>query len=149
MRSWQILHYARKHLGRSALYAIFGKRNGRIVELWCEDPMYTDKSEDAYDPIMGVKNLLTALDDQGHCGTVRACIDFLVAGTSLGCGQTPEIIELQPTINEELLADYAAVALLQEGIAHELEPHIIKARKDAAIAELERTYAKYREDFRS
>ena len=58
MRSWQVLHFARKHLGRSSLYAIFGRKNARTVDYWCEDPKYTGKEECAFDPIQGVKDLL-------------------------------------------------------------------------------------------
>lgn len=149
MQSWQVFHFARKYLGRSALYVIFGKKNGRAVEYWCEDPKTTDKPSGAYDPIQGVKNLLTALDDQGHCGVVRSCLEYLAAGTSAGCGQRPEIIEPLPTVNEEILADYSAVGEMHRAIAGDATPHTVLALKNEAIAEIERTYAKYRAGFAS
>src|SRR3989339_2215662 len=110
MQSWQVLHFARKHLGRSALYIIFGKKNARIVDLWCEDPKTTGKDEQAYDPIRGVNELLTALDDNGHTGVIRACLAYLRSGTSLDDDCLPAVTEPLPTLAEEELADYHAVA---------------------------------------
>ncbi|MDD3814401.1 MAG: hypothetical protein PHZ02_07120 [Desulfocapsaceae bacterium] len=143
MQSWQVFHFARKRLGASALCVIFGKKNARAVDYWCQDPMYTDKSEQAYDPIQGVKNLLSMLDDRGHVGAVRNCIAFLCSGTSLDCGCEPEIVAPLPTLTEEILADYKAVACLQAAIEDKIEPAVIKALAAEAIAEIERTCAKY------
>ena len=147
MQSWQVFHYARKHLNRSVLYAIFGKKNARTVDYWCENPKFTNKTEQAYDPIQGVKDLLEQLDDQGHCPVVRAAIAYLVSGTSLDLGIDPEIIEPMQTIQDEILADYRAVASMQAAIEAGHHPDEISALKRAAIAEVERTFAKYREDY--
>ena len=147
MRSWQIFNFSRKHLGRSALIAIFGKKNGRAVEYWCEDPMYTDKPDEAYDPIQGVKNLLTALDDHSHTGVIRSCIAYLTADTALACGQEPQVSGLLSTIDQEVLADYEAVGEMQRAIKKGEHPAVICALMADAIAEIERTYAKYKKDF--
>ena len=146
MQSWRVFFYARKYLGRSVLYAIFGKRHARTVDGWCEDPRFTDKDERAFDPIQGVRDLLGMLDDQGHCGVVRACIAYLVSGTSMEC-KVERIVDPKSTIGEEILADYRAVADMQAGIEAGLHPDQILAKKDEAIAEVERTYAKYHRDF--
>jgi len=148
MRSWQVFHFARKHLGRSSLYAIFGRKNARAVDHWCQDPMYTDKVDGAYDPVQGVKNMLSMLDDNGHIGAVRACIDFLCSGTSLDCGGEPEMAEPLPTLSEEILADYKAVSILQSAIEDRMDIKVINSLKNEALAEIERTCAKYQEDCR-
>jgi len=145
MQSWQVFHFARKHLGGSALYAIFGKKNARAVDYWCQDPMYTDKADGAYDPVQGVKNMLSILDDHGHVGAVRSCIAFLCSGTSLDCGCEPKLAETLPTINEEILADYKAVACLQAAIEDKMPMAVVNSLKDDAIADIERTCAKYME----
>lgn len=147
MQSWQILHFARKHLGRSTLYIIFGRKNARIVDYWCEDPKTTDKKDQAYDPIQGVKDLLSALDDQGHTGIVRACLAFLRSGTSLEDDCLPAVTELLPTMAEEELADYHAVAAMQHAIDQGKPPAVISALKKSAVEEIERTYAKYLEGY--
>lgn len=145
MQSWQVLHFARKHLGRSALYAIFGKKNARTVDYWCEDPKTTGKQDDAYDPIQGVKDLLSALDDLGHTGIVRACLAYLRSGTSLDDDCPPAVTELLPTLAEEELADYHAVAAMQHAIDQGKPPAVVSSLKKSAIEEIERTYAKYLE----
>lgn len=147
MKSWQIFHYARKHLHRSALYSIFGKKNARTVDYWCENPKFTNKPEDAYDPLQGCKELLEVLDDQGHCAVVRSAISFLISGTSLECGINPEVIDTLPTITDEILADYRSVAAMQSAIESGLHPDEIAALKRAAISEIERTFAKYKGDY--
>lgn len=147
MESHHIFHFARKYLGRSMLYVFFGRKNTRIVEYWCQDPLYTAKPDDAYDPLLGVKRLLKALDDHGHCGVVRACFDYLFSGTSIECGINPEIVEPLPTIKDEILADYRSVAALQAAIEDGLDPDEVEALKIKAIAELERTYARYLKDY--
>jgi hypothetical protein len=146
MQSWQVLHYARKHLGRSILYSIFGKKNARAVDYWCEDPRFTAKDDGAYDPIHGVKALLEMLDDQGHCSTVRACVAYLIQGTSEGCGIEPAVVEMKPTVAEEVLADYRAVADMQDAIDAGESIEVVNDLKYAAVEELHRTVAKYIED---
>lgn len=146
MQSWQVLHFARKHLGRSALYVIFGRKNARTVDYWCEDPKYTGKEERAFDPIQGVKDLLETLDDHGHTSVVRACLDFLRSGTSLAedCA-SPVVTELLPTMAEEELADYTCLAEFQAAINAAAPVKEVLALKYRAMDEIERTYAKYLE----
>lgn len=146
MRSWQVMHFARKHLGRSALYAIFGKKNARTVDYWCEDPKVTGKEERAFDPIQGVKDLLETLDDHGHTSIVRACLDFLCSGTSLKEESTPVVSDLLPTMAEEELADYTCLAAFQAAIGRCAPYQEVNKLKKASIEEIERTFAKYRQD---
>jgi hypothetical protein len=148
MKSWQVFGYVRKHLGASFLYGIFGTKNARAIDYWCQDPMTTAKVDGAYDPILGLKRMLDVLDDYSHFGAIRSCIDFLLSETSLSCGGEAKIIEPLPTINEEMLADYKDVALLHAAIADGMDTDVVKVLTAAAIAEIERTCAKYCEDFK-
>lgn len=141
MQSWQVFHYARKHLKASLLYAIFGKKNARAVDYWCENPEFTARPPESYDPIRGVKRLLESLDDHGHCAVVKSCINYLSAGTSACCDLSPQIEDLKATLAEEILADYSAVAALQAAIEGGHNIASIQRCKAAAIAEIERTVA--------
>lgn len=146
LQSWQVFHFARKHLTRSTLYAIFGKKNARAVDYWCEDPRYTTKLDGAYDPIQGVKSLLETLDDQGHCGVVRSAIAYMASGTSAGSDEVPEIVEPMPRLSDEILADFRAVAELQRAIEAKCDIAGVEHLLLDAIAELERTVACYHKE---
>ncbi len=130
------------------MYDIFGKKKSRTVDYWCEDPKYTGKGEHAFDPIQGVKNLLTELDDCGHTDVVRACLEFLCSDTSIDCGHEPHVTEMLPTVSLEILADYQAVATLQAEIESGAALDVIDEKSRLAIEEIERTFAKYKEGFR-
>lgn len=145
MKSWQIFHYARKHLGSGVLYAIFGKKNARTVDYWCQDPRTTGKEEDASDAICGVKLLLDKLDDLGHTSVVRAAVAFFKSGTSLEEDYHPSVSDLLPSIAEEKLADFHKVAEFQAAIDRGEGRIEVGVKKQAAIEEIERTWAKYLE----
>jgi hypothetical protein len=147
MQSWQVFHFARKHLTRSFLYTIFGKKNARAVDYWCENPRHTAKPEGAYDPIQGVKALISELDDRGHCGVVRAAIAYIAEGTSCAFNhQEQKIVEPLSSLSEEILADFRAVSDLQRAIEAEDDIEAIEYYKLEAIAEIERTVALYRKE---
>lgn len=147
MKSWQVFSYARKYLSASVLYAIFGKKHARAVDYWCQDPRYTARPDDSYDPVKGVKILLQTLDDHGHCAVVRACLAYLSSGTSACCSlESPRVDELLPTLSEEILADFRAVAALQMAIEAGHNAPSVQRLKAAAISEIERTVAKYLQD---
>ena len=146
MKSWQIFHYARKYLGRSALYAIWGKKNARKVDYWAQNPRFTAKIDDAMDPLSGVRDMLSSLDDKGHTDAVRSAVAFIVSRTSIDplvCDLSP-VAELQETINEELLLDYRAIGDLHRAIEEDRTVDEVERLKQCAIAEIERTAAKYR-----
>jgi hypothetical protein len=143
MQSWQFFHYVRKHLGRSVLYAIFSKRHARTVDLWCQDPRFTDKEALAYDPLQGLRDLLSILDDHGHVPMVRSALQLLASGTSVDCDYHGDHTDPLPTITEEILADYRAVAALQSAIEAGLSAHAVNQLLAAAKNELDRTVAKY------
>jgi len=143
MKSWQVFHFARKHLGRHLLYACFGKKNARTVEYWCQDPRFSAKPEEAWDPIKGVKLLLTALDDAAHTSTIRSTIGYLLSGTSIEFDHRSEFVEPLPSLEAEILADYRAVADLQAAIDQGADIEEVEVLKDEAMNEIERTYAKY------
>ncbi len=145
MQSHNFFSYARKYLGRSALYIMFGRKNSRIIDYWCEDPLFTAKPAEAYDPIHGVKLLIDALDDMGHSGVVRALFGYLGSGISVDY-RAEEIIEPKKSIQEEILADYRAVADLQVAIEAGVGEIAVDALKWQAIGEIERTVARYMKD---
>jgi hypothetical protein len=147
-QSWRFFHYARKYLHRSTLYAIFGKRHARTIDLWCEDPNFSAKDDRAFDPIQGVRDLLAMLDDHGHVGIVRSCLVYLASGTSVDLDLKDSVQDLKGSIGEEILADYRAVAEMQSAIESGERPEEIDILKAAAIAEIERTYARYHKDYR-
>lgn len=140
LQSWQILHFARKHLGRSVLYAIFGKKNARIVDYWCEDPRYTAKGDTAFDPLQGVKNLIDLLDDQGHSGVARSCLAFL---SPFADQDQDHLQNVLPTMAEEKLADFQAVAKFQTALDNHDSLDEIAHLKKEAIDEIERTFARH------
>jgi len=147
MQSWQLFHFARKHLGNSTLYAIFGKKKARAIDMWAQDPRYTQKPEGSYDPILGVKTLLETLDDHGHTDVVRSAVAFMTSGTSAAVsGAEPCVADLLPTISEEILKDYRAVADMQAAIESGLSVDFVDALKDEAMDEISRTVALYRQN---
>ena len=145
MQSWQVFHFARKHLGNSTLYAIFGKKKARAIDMWAQDPRYTLKPEGSYDPILGVKTLIETLDDRGHADVVRSAVAFIISGTSAAVSDAePCVADLQPTISEEILKDYRAVADMQAAIEAGESIDYVDALKDEAMDEIARTVALYR-----
>ena len=146
MQSWQIFSFARKHLSASTLYAIFGKKKARAIDYWCEDPLYTAKPEGAYDPIQGVKHLLSNLDDLSHFGVVRATLAYLAEGTCAETDQEQQIQEPLSTLTAEILADFRAVADMQRAIESRQPVDEVEEMMIDAVAELERTVAKYRQE---
>ena len=147
MQSWQIFHFARKHLGSSVLYAIFGKKNARSIDYWAQDPRYTNKPEGSYDPILGIKTLLETLDDHGHEAVVRAAISHIASGaSSTGFNDVTELKDLLPTMSEEILGDYRAVGVMQAAIEAGLDVAEVDRLKTEAIDELHRTVALYRQE---
>lgn len=146
LQSWQIFHFSRKHLGSSLLYTIFGRKNARAIDYWCQDPKFTAKADGAYDPIQGIKALVESLDDRGHCGVVRATMAYLSEGTSCSIDHDQKIIEPQATISAEILSDYRAVAEMQQAIEQGSDVIMVEKLLQEAIAELERTFARYKQD---
>jgi hypothetical protein len=145
MASWQLFHYARKYLGRSSLYRIWGTKNARKVDYWAQNPRFTNKVDNAFDPLSGVRDMLSMLDDRGHTDAVRSAVAFIVSGTSLDQGQyeLSPVSELQATIGEEILLDYRVVGDLQRAIEANASIDEVERLKALAIAEIERTAAKY------
>jgi len=147
MQSWQVFHFARKHLGAALLCTVFGKKNARTVNYWCEDPAYTAKNDFSYDPIFGVKQLADKLDDRGHTDVVRALRSFLFGDTSLDDGDGCGLGDLQPTMVEEKLCDYQTIGELHNAITSKADPAEVERMKREAIAEIERTVALYIKEY--
>ena len=147
MQSWQVFHFARKHLGSPVINVIFGKKNARKIDYWCQDPKYTNKQEGSYDPILGVKKLLEILDDHGHEDIVRSTVSYITADTSAASSSIePGLADLQPTISEEILRDYKVVADLQSAIENSESIEVVDGLKEEAMDEIARTVALYRKN---
>lgn len=147
MRSWQVFNIARKYIGIPFLLSVFGKKNARCINYWCEDPKFTKKNDEAFDPILGVKRLFTCLDDHGFPWVVRAAVRYMIAETSITEEFPVEILaDMKPTMSEEMLADYPAIATLHKAINDGSDLAVVEQFKREAIAEIERTVAKFRCD---
>jgi len=87
------------------------------------------------------------LDDYGHADVVRQAVNFIVSDTSaaIDC-DAPVITDLQPTMSDEILCDYKAVAKLQAAIEAGESVECVSALKDEAIDEIARTVALYRKN---
>ena len=140
LATWQIWHAFKHHLGESFLVKVFGKRNGRTIRMYAQDPKFTD--DRCNDPIENLHTVFSEMAAIGRPDVVRKAIGYLV--TALGDeNQLDEISRLQPTLCEEILADYRAVSVLQRAIEDGEEIDLVDTLKLSAIEEIERTFAKY------
>lgn len=142
LQSWQFFAAARKHLGPQAVTAIFGKRNARTAYMWGQDPAYTvDRSRD---PLEALWHVMSELDTIGRGDVARAAVAYLCSALEEMSDVCHAVQELQPTLHEELLADYGSVAELQRAI-HDEASDIETVRRliQEAKAEIDRTLAKY------
>ena len=141
LQTWQVFHVARKVLGPGAVANIFGRRNARSAYDWAQDPAYTVQRVKR-DPLESLHLMLSMLVERGREDVARAAIEYL--GTALDGELCPnEIKNLKPTLEAEILADFRAVAELQDGIEEGLSTDQIKALALEAKAEIDRTLARY------
>lgn len=144
MQPWQVFHAARKYLGPDSVARIFNKEK-RSAYSWGQDPDYTEHR--CKSPLELLHVLFARMDDVGVGYVARAAIRYLEtaveADVLFDSGQK---LETMPTITEEVLADYSAVASLQLAIDEGRPLEDVKSRATAAVAEIHRTVAKYAED---
>lgn len=144
MQPWQVFHAARRALGANIVAKIFN-RSIRAAHDWAQDPAYTEVR--CKSPLELLHTLFERMADAGRGYAVRSALQYLESAIDSDV-QAQGIIEPLPTIQEEILADYAAVAALQAGIAGGASADEIRQLKREATDEIERTAAKYIKDRR-
>lgn len=141
MQPWQVFNMARKYIGAENVARIFNKEK-RSAYSWAQDPDYTEHR--CKSPLELLHTLFVRMDDAGIGYVARAAIRHLETAVE------PEHIlddctemETLPTITEEVLADYTALAEMQHAIATGESIAEVRSKALAAIAEIERSVAKY------
>lgn len=141
LQTWQVFRVARKILGPETVSNIFGRRNARSAYDWASDPAYTVQRVKR-DPLESLHLMFSMMVERGREDVVRAAIEYLASVLEQGfCPQ--EVADLKPTLDAEILADFKAVADLQDAIEEGLNGEDIKAFAQEAKAEIDRTLAKY------
>ena len=142
-QSWQFWAAAKKTLGESRLLLILGRRNGRTIRMYSADPRYTQ--ERCRDPLEHLHIILQELDTFGRGDIARLAIEYL--STAVDDHTLPTAaVDLQPTMELEVLMDYQAISDLQRAIADGAAPDQVAALAENAKREIDRTLAKYLEE---
>lgn len=138
MQPWQVFHAAGKHLTNEGVARIFN-REKRSAYSWGQDPACTEHR--CQSPLELLHNLFVRMDAVGVGYVARSAIRYLES--ALDPVEPPPIIEPLPTIQEEILADYTAVAALQQVINAGGDMEQVQQYKQDAIEEIERTVDRY------
>lgn len=144
MQPWQVFHAANKHLTAETVARCFN-REKRSAYAWGQDPAHTECR--CKSPLELLHTLFERMDTVGLGYAARAGIEYLSTAIDPDV-QVPGIKEPLPTIQEEILADYSAVNRLQQAIEADRGIDAVNRYKREAIAEIERTVAKYSRDHR-
>ena len=141
LETWQLWHAMKNHLGESFLINVLGRRNGRTIRLYSQDPQFTE--DRCKDPLQAMHIIFSELSDYGRADVARKAISYLNTSLQADYCLPPAVDELKPTISEEVLADFSAVESLRLAIDTGLAREKVESYKNAAIEEIERTYALY------
>jgi len=138
LATWQLWHAMKCHLGEGFLMKILGRRNGRTIRLYCQDPNFTE--DRCKDPLQTLHLLFCELVVIGRGDVAKKAIAFLQTAIR------PEteicaVEQLKDSMSAEILADFSAVEALRRAIDDGANLVDIKKRKDLAVEEIERTYA--------
>lgn len=139
MQPWQVFQAARKYLGPETVAKIFHKEK-RSAYNWAQDPAFTECR--CRNPLELLYTLFERMDTVGLGYVVRAALVYL-SGAVEAVDEGQEIRQPLATIQQEILADYAAVANLQRAIESEASLEEVRYCQREAIAEIERTVARY------
>lgn len=139
MQPWQVFHASIKAIGAEQVARIFN-REKRSAYNWGQDPACTQVR--CKSPLELLHTLFERLDAVGYGFVARASIRYLETAIDQSAVAS-DLVPLKPTIQEEILADYSAVAALQHAIECGADMEAICDLKRAAIEEIERTVAKY------
>jgi len=139
MQPWQVFHAARKALGANVVARVFN-REIRSAHNWAQDPAHTECR--CKSPLELLHTMFERMDAAGLGYVARAGIRYLESAID-GEIEVGDIQEPLPTITEEVLADYAAVAALQQAIDAGADLEQVRILAASSIGEIERTVAKY------
>lgn len=139
LETWQLWNAFKYHLGEPFLMRVLGRSNGRIIRMYAQDPRFTDKR--CKDPLKALYIIFSEMVSIGRGDVVRKAVSYLASTLE---EKLPRAVKrLQPTLCVEILANFRAVAALQREIEVGSDRDIVSDCKQAAIDEIERTYAKY------
>ena len=141
LQSWQVFQAARKYIGVENVARIFN-RKVRSAYSWAQNPAYTEHR--CKNPLDTLHALFTELDARGMAYVVKDALNFL--SSSIDDVEAFECKEPLSTMNEEILADYSAIATLKAAIDDGESIEVITALGHAAEAEIQRTVARYIQD---
>jgi len=139
MQPWQVFHAARKTLGANVVARVFN-REVRSAHNWAQDPAHTECR--CKSPLELLHTLFERMDAAGLGYVARAGIRYLESAIDDEV-EVGDILDPLPTLTEEILADYGAIAVLQASIDNGEPLEIVKIKACAAREEIERTVAKY------
>ena len=142
MQPWQVFHAARRSIGAATVAHIFN-RSIRSAHDWAQDPVYTQVR--CRSPLECLHTLFSRMADAGRGYAAREAIRYLESALDPEVSASP-IVEPLPTIAEEILADYSAVASLQRAIEAGADLESIDKLKREAMDDIERTVALYRKE---
>ena len=142
-QSWQFWAAAKKLLGESNLMLILGRRNGRTIRMYSADPKYT--IDRCRDPLQHLHIIFSELDTFGRGDVARLAIRYLESALD-DEPASDQVMDLLPTMDAEVLADYQAVADLQAAVRDRLPVDQVADLASAARDEIDRTLAKYIEE---
>lgn len=139
MQPWQVFHAAIKAIGAENVARIFN-REKRSAYNWGQDPMCTEVR--CKSPLELLHTLLERMDAMGYGYVARSAVRYLETAIDHDTVAS-YLVPLKATIQEEILADYSAVAALQRAIECGSSIDRVKELKREAIDEIERTVARY------
>lgn len=142
MQPWQVFHAASKYLRPENVARIFNKEK-RSAYNWGQDPAFTEHR--CRNPLELLHSLFERMDAAGIGYVARAGIRYLETAIEDEI-DLEDIKEPLPTITEEVLADYGAVAALQRAIDNGATIEEVRSLAAEAAGEIERTVAKYAQD---
>lgn len=142
LQPWQIFSAAMRTLGRVKLGSLLGVGE-RTAYLYGENPAYT-AGKRCRCPLERIHGMFSELATFGRSDVCRAAIDYL--RSSYEEVESGPVEDLKPTVRDELLADYSAVASLQRAIEACEDIDLVETLVQKAKAEIDRTHARYLKD---
>jgi hypothetical protein len=126
----------------SKLMLLWGRRNSRILRLYTQNPAFTERT--AKCALERLWHIFRELQAAGRPDVARQALTYLQS--AIEDKEQAELFaldEVKETMAEEILADFHAVAELQDAIDAVDPPDIVRLYAKKAIAEIDRTVAKY------